>query len=83
MHATLQIGETTLMASDGRGEGELKFEGISLSIPAADEAEAQRVFDALSEGGQVKMPLAKTFWSPAFGMTLDRFGVSWMVNVAH
>ncbi len=81
MHATVQIGGTTVMASDGRCQGGAEFRGFSLSIAADDESEARRFFDALSDGGNVEMPLAKTFWSPCFGMLTDRFGVSWMVNV--
>jgi PhnB protein len=81
MHATLRIGDTMLMASDGRCEGEANFEGFSLSITVADEAEAERVFAALSEGGLVTMQLEKTFWAPKFGMLQDRFGVGWMVSV--
>jgi PhnB protein len=81
MHATLKIGETTLMASDGRCQGKPNFQGFSLSIPAPNEAEAERLFAALSNGGQVQMPMAKTFFSPRFGMTTDRFGVGWMVIV--
>jgi PhnB protein len=82
MHATLRIGETMVMASDGRCEGEPNFEGFSLSITVPDEPEAERVFAALSEdGGLVTMPLEKTFWAPKFGMLQDRFGVGWMVSV--
>jgi len=83
MHATLRIGDTLLMASDGRCEGPVAFEGFSLSIAVADETEADRVFAALGEGGLVTMPLAKTFWAPKFGMVQDRFGVSWMVSAEH
>jgi PhnB protein len=83
MHATLRIGETMMMASDGRCEGQANFEGFSLSITVPDEAEAERVFAALSEGGLVTMPLEKTFWAPKFGMLQDRFGVGWMVSVMH
>ena len=83
MHATLRIGDTLLMASDGMCDGKANFEGFSLSITVADEAEAERVFAALSEGGLVTMPLEKTFWSPKFGIVQDRFGVSWMVSVMH
>src|SRR4030095_16374543 len=68
MHASFTVGETTLMASDGRTQGQPKFEGFSLSLLADNEAEAQRLFNALGEGGQVQMPMAKTFFSPAFGM---------------
>jgi len=79
MHAAFNVGETQLMASDGMGSGQLNFQGISLALSPANEAEAKRYFDALAEGGQVQMPLAKTFFSKAFGMVADRFGVSWMV----
>jgi PhnB protein len=70
------------MASDGRCEGGSSFQGFSLSLTVANEAEARRTFAALSEGGQVQMPLTKTFWSPCFGMLSDRFGVGWMISVA-
>ena len=80
MHTSFQIGETRLMASDGCEE-ESSFSGFSLSISVATEAEADRLFAALAEGGQVRMPLGKTFWSPRFGMLTDRFGVGWMINV--
>ena len=83
MHATLRIGETLLMASDGRCEGPQNFEGFSLSITVADETEAERIFAALSDGGIVTMALAKTFWAPKFGMLQDKFGVGWMVSVMH
>lgn len=83
MHATVRVGETTFMASDGRCEGPPNFEGFSLSITVGDEAEAERVFNALSEGGMIVMPLEKTFWAQKFGMLQDRFGVAWMVSVAH
>jgi PhnB protein len=83
MHASLQIGETLLMASDGRCEGQQTFEGFSLSITVTEEAEAERIFAALGEGGLVTMPLEKTFWAPKFGMLQDRFGVGWMISVMH
>jgi PhnB protein len=81
MHASFRIGETEVMASDGSCGGKPSFQGISLSLTVRDEAEADRVFGALAKGGQVQMPLAKTFFSPRFGMVADRFGVSWMVIV--
>lgn len=81
MHTSFRIGQTTLMASDGCSTEKAKFEDFSLSLSAATEAEADRAFAALAEGGQVKMPLAKTFWSPRFGMVEDRFGVDWMISV--
>jgi PhnB protein len=82
MHASFKVGETQIMASDGRCQGQTAFEGFSLSISVADADQAKRLFDALSEGGKVQMPLGKTFYSPAFGMVEDRFGVGWMVIVA-
>jgi len=81
MHARLRIGEAAVMASDGQCRGQPSFQGFALSIGAANEAEADRVFNALADGGKVRMPLGKTFFSPRFGMVDDRFGVSWMVLV--
>ena len=84
MHACFKIGETSVMASDGRCEGNpsfQSFQGFSLSISVPKEPEAERLFATLAEGGQVQMPLGKTFFSPRFGMVADRFGVSWMVVV--
>ena|SRR5258706_3309928 len=81
MHASLRIGEATVMASDGFASGKPAFQGFSLSLDAKDEAHAKRLFGALSEGGEVRQPLVKTFFSPAFGMVADRFGVGWMVMV--
>jgi PhnB protein len=82
MHASFQIGETTVMASDGRCGGQPSFQGFALSLTVSTEAEADRLFGAIVDGGQVIMPLTTTFFSPRFGMTTDRFGVSWMVYVA-
>lgn len=82
MHTSFRIGDTTVMASDGRCAGQAGFQGFSLSITAADVTEAERLFAALADGGQVQMPLTKTFFSPLFGMVADRFGVSWMIIVA-
>ena len=82
MHASFRIGETTVMASDGQCEGKPNFEGFALSITTPTEADADRLFAALADGGQTQMPLAKTFFSPKFGMVTDRFGVAWMVFVA-
>jgi PhnB protein len=81
MHANLRFGDTQVMASDGRCSGQPSFQGFALSIPVTSVAEAERLFSALAEGGQVQMPLATTFWSPRFGMVTDRFGVAWMINV--
>lgn len=80
MHSSFRIGGTTLMASDGCGEGS-SFDGFSLSLSVPTEADADRVFAALAVDGQVRMPLGKTFWSPRFGMLTDRFGLGWMVSV--
>ena len=80
MHATFRISGSTLMASDGCEEGQ-SFAGFSLSLAVPTQAEADRAFTALAEGGKVKMPLTKTFWSPCFGMVTDRFGLGWMVSV--
>ena len=82
MHSTFRIGNSVLMASDGKCLGRARIEGIWLSLEAVNDAEAERLFAALSEGGQVQMPMAKTFFSSRFGMVADRFGVSWMIVVA-
>jgi PhnB protein len=79
MHASLLIGKSRVMASDGHCLGKPSFQGFSLSITAADVGEADRLFAALSKEGQVQMPLNETFFSPRFGMVADKFGVSWMV----
>jgi PhnB protein len=81
MHTALRIGGTTVMASDGRAQGKPKFDGFALSLDVKDEAEADRKFAALSEGGEVHMPLGKTFFAKKFGIVADRFGVSWMIIV--
>ena len=78
-HAAFRIGESTVMASDGGCRGKSDFQGITLNLSVASEAEADRAFAALAEGGKVTMPLMKTFFSPRFGMLVDRFGVSWMI----
>ena len=79
MHASFRIGDTTVMASDGRCTGQPNFQCFALSLGVASEAEADRYFAALAEGGQVHMPLTKTFFASRFGMVADRFGVSWMI----
>jgi PhnB protein len=82
MHASVRVGETTIFASDGRCGGQPNFEGISLALTTPNEADAERLFAALSEGGQVQLPLTKTFFSARFGMVADRFGVPWMIPAA-
>src|SRR6266576_4608665 len=82
MHASFRIGQTTVLASDGDSSDKASFQGFSLSLAVPSEPEADRVFNALAEGGQVKLPLTKTFFSPRFGMVEDRFGVGWMIMVA-
>jgi PhnB protein len=82
MHASFRVGQTTVLASDGDSLDKASFQGFSLSLSVSSEAEADRVFNALAEGGQVKLPLTKTFFSPRFGMVEDRFGVGWMITVA-
>lgn len=81
MHMQFRVGDQIVLASDGRCQGQSGFQGFSLTLTAASEAEADKVFAALSEGGKVQMPLAKTFFSPRFGMVADRFGLSWMILV--
>ncbi|HEX9941352.1 MAG TPA: VOC family protein [Thermoanaerobaculia bacterium] len=81
MHTSFRIGDTRVMASDDP-TGHPRFQGFSLSITVPDEATADRFFAVLADGGQVQMPLGKTFWSPRFGMVADRFGVGWMISVA-
>jgi len=81
MHSQFQIGDTTVMASDGRNQGQPKFDGFALSIIAKTESEADKMFGALGDGGQVAMPMSKTFFSPRFGMLADKFGVHWMILV--
>jgi PhnB protein len=81
MHASVRIGNNVIMASDGHCAGKPNFEGFSLSLTVTEVAEADRLFAALSDGGKVQMPLTKTFFSPKFGMVVDRFGVMWMVHV--
>jgi PhnB protein len=83
MHASFRIGDSVVMASDGRCLGQPTFQGFGLSLTVGDEAEADRVFGALADGGQVQQPLVETFFSPRFGMVADRFGVTWMVIVEH
>ena len=81
MHASFRVGATQIRASDGRCTGKTNFEGFALSLTVKTEAEADKAFKALADGGKIEMPLGKTFFSPRFGMVVDRFGVLWMVIV--
>jgi PhnB protein len=81
MHAELRIGDTMVMVSDGHSADQPAARGFSLVLSVPDVATADRIFAALAAGGQIQMPLGQTFWSPRFGMVIDRFGVAWMVNV--
>ncbi len=80
MHSSFRVGDTRLMASDGCDD-KSRFGGFSLSLSVPNEEEADRVFALLADGGQITMPLGKTFWSPRYGMLIDRFGIGWMVMV--
>lgn len=79
MHANVHIRGSTIMVSDGHCTGKPSFQGFALSLGVPTEAEAKQRFEALAKGGQVRMPLSKTFFSPCFGMVSDRFGVLWMI----
>lgn len=92
MHAQLQVGDQTIMASDALpvepahtsdscAGAYRKPQGLWVSIGVESQAEGQRVFDGLAQGGQISMPFMATFWSPGFGMVTDRFGTPWMVDV--
>jgi PhnB protein len=81
MHASFRVGQSRIMASDGCSADKPSFQGFSLSLLLPSEKDADRAFAALADGGEVQMPLTKTFWSPRFGMVTDRFGIGWMINV--
>jgi PhnB protein len=83
MHSSFKIGDTVMMASDGMcsGDAAQEFKGISLTLNPKTEAECERLFNALADGGTVHQPLIQTFFSPKFGVVSDRFGVNWMVLV--
>jgi PhnB protein len=82
MHSCFKLGDQRVMASDGHAKGQPEFKGFCLSLAVKTEAEADKLFGALGDGGKVEMPLTKTFFSPKFGMVQDKFGVGWMVLVA-
>lgn len=80
MHASFRVGDVRVMASDGCDD-KSKFDGFRLALSVPTEAEAHKAFNALAAGGDIMMPLCKTFWSPCFGMLTDKFNVAWMVMV--
>jgi PhnB protein len=82
MHCTFTVGNSRVMASDGC-EANAKFEGFSLGFSANSDADAEKYFNALAAGGQIRMPLTKTFWTSKFGMLTDKFGIGWMISVEH
>ena len=82
MHASFRVGESTILASDGRSQGGAKFQGFSLAIMPKTDDEGTKIFAALSDGGAVRMPLMKTFFASNFGMVSDRFGVLWTIVVS-
>ena len=79
MHCAFHVGDTQVLASDGHCAGKPAFQGFGLALTAGDDAEAERLFGALSDGGKVQMPMSETFFATRFGMVADRFGVGWMV----
>jgi PhnB protein len=80
MHARLALDKQIIMGSDAPPQHFSKPQGFSISLSVKDPAEADSLFDALSQGGQIQMPIGKTFWSVRFGMCTDRFGIPWMIN---
>ena len=80
IHATLMVGDRVLMGSDAPPEHYEQPKGFSVSLSVDNPKEAERIFNALAEKGTVRMPLQKTFWSPCFGVLVDRFGIPWMVS---
>lgn len=80
MHGSLTIGSQTLNGADVSPDRYEEAKGFSLSLQMRSEQEAERVFEALAQGGRIVMPLEKTFWAARFGMVVDRFGIPWMVN---
>ena len=80
MHASMRIGGVAILASDSPIDGHEPARGFHISLTVATPEEAERIFDGLAEGGTVEMPLEQTFWSPRFGMVVDRFGTPWMIS---
>lgn len=82
MHVTLSLGEQTLLGCDAPPQYFRQPQGSAICIDEIDEAEAERLYKALSEGGQIGMPLQETFWAKRYAQFVDRFGTSWMINVS-
>jgi PhnB protein len=80
MHGSLTVGEQVLMGADVASAHYEEPKGFSLSLEITNAAEAERIFDELSKGGKVRVPLEKTFWAERFGMVVDRFGIPWLIN---
>ena len=80
MHVTMKVGDFVLMGTDASPAHYAAPQGVSVSIAPATTEEGERMFNALADQGKVGMPFQKTFWSPGFGMTVDRFGIPWIVN---
>ena len=81
MHASIPVGDGLLMGCDAPPDKSTPLGGFQVCVETKDEAEVRRIYEALSQGGSVQMPIAPTFWSPLFGMCTDKFGVAWMVGV--
>jgi PhnB protein len=79
MHAAMRIGDTAVLASDGRGSGGTTFSGFSIALQVADSTEAERLFGLLATGGAVQVPMMSTPFAACFGMVADRFGTPWMI----
>jgi PhnB protein len=80
IHARMTFGDQVLMASDAPPEHHRPMQGFSVSLSVEEPAEADRIFDAFSEAGEITMPIQETFWAHRFGMLVDRFGTPWMIN---
>jgi PhnB protein len=80
VHASMRVGDTMIMGSDAPGDRYQKPQGFAVSLIVDTPAEAERIFSALSSGGEVRMALQQTFFAARFGMLTDKFGIPWMIN---
>lgn len=80
MHINLKVGEQSIIGADSPPDRYEAPKGMNVAVHVKDKSEGERIFKLLSEGGKVNMPFEQTFWSPGFGMCVDRFGIPWMVN---